>query len=168
MEHQSPLARRAVDAALVAVARSLRIRGFVREDEGFSLPAGGRTGRVRIDAIEWPGSQRAGLEVWLEVVEQDGTARVTMLWDLVPGRERGGAWTVTPDSEIRVVVADLVAALERYGVPHFEPVASESIAPSDRAGPFGLGPVVSRPVGWREPVARRGRRTAVTRSSHPR
>ena len=162
MDRTLPLAHRATVAALAVVARSLRIRGFFHGDDGFSRRVGERVQRVRIESIEWPGSPRAGLEVALELVGPDGEGVVAMLWDLIPARERGGAWSLTPDSDLRAVTGDLVAALERYGVSYLDALAAAAIEdPADRVGPGRLDPVVPRPVEWRDPRARRRARLEV-------
>ena len=116
------LAAQALEAAAPAVGRSLRLRGFIRRDDGYWRRTGDFEQTVRLDAVTGRDPSRAGLRVILRLVSVsegpgEPQSRIELpLWDLIPGRERGGSWVVTPLTQLGAVTADLVAQLERHGL----------------------------------------------------
>ncbi|MGE0442380.1 MAG: hypothetical protein AB7L66_02145 [Gemmatimonadales bacterium] len=104
---------------MVAMSRSLRIRGFFggpglfrrRRLRGFDI--------VRLETeLDRTGATR--LRIALSRQTDDGRAEwpaEVSLWDLMPARDRGGLWRVAPTSRVEAVARDVVEAVERYGLP---------------------------------------------------
>jgi len=116
MEIATPLAVRSVKAVSAGIGRSLRIRGFVSTGDGSWRRYGDPIQSVRVQPVATPHPGWAAFQIILGRSRDPGLA----LWDLVPGRERGAAWRLTPDSSVRAVVSDVVEALERWGLPYLD------------------------------------------------
>jgi hypothetical protein len=76
------------------------------------------------------------------------------LWDLIPGRPRGGAWTVTRDSVLGVVGADVAAALVQYGLPYLDEMTKDVRQLPDVMRRYQASGLYSPLVDWRERKAR--------------
>lgn len=156
------LAERSMSAALLLVGRSLRLRGFVRRDQGFSRQIGQYHQLIWLEVLEGRDPGLVTLSVVLGLDREVPTAGLrplgtrpaqvghleATLWDLIPGRERGGSWAVTVDSALDVVVADVVAALERYGLGYLDDLARDD-PPADSSGSFDARGVHRRSAAWR-------------------
>jgi len=164
MEATSDLAIKAVETVRAAAGRSLRIRGFLKDEDGYHRTIDGLRQLVRIGAAPDSALRRAAIEVDLETSGGPHplgplALHLSPLWDLIPGRERGCSWTVTPDSRIDVVAADIVEALERFGIPYLDLVAAGSLhdfgplrlsTPLDLLATVGQGGCARRRSGtWR-------------------
>lgn len=107
-----------------ALTPRLRVRGFFARGDGFFRPTGAGCQVIRVSAAPLGGAARAAVTVTLEVRpvldvlagSARGAGAERSLWDLVPGRERGMGWRVTPQTALDAVGADVANQLERYGL----------------------------------------------------
>ena len=76
------------------------------------------------------------------------------LWDLIPGRPRGGAWTVTQDSVLAVVGADVASTLVQYGFPYLDEMTQDIRQLADVMRRYQARGLYSPLVDWRERKAR--------------
>ena len=76
------------------------------------------------------------------------------LWDLIPDRPRGGGWTVTRESVLDVVGADVAASLVRYGLPYLDEITRDLRQLPEVVRRYQARGLYSPLVDWRERKAR--------------